>query len=117
MRMLKGVLFLAMTLATQALHAETLTLVRSNKLGANLVDQIKSEKTGYRLNGTLLAKSQNNNAQRYIALLKKLRSSSKICGAGNFIIVIEDGQLKKEIPGCAEGPEYGKIVAELYKLK
>ena len=117
MKKISVFLLVALVFGVQNLNAETLSISRSNKLGVTLADQIQISKASYTLNGIPLAKSRHVQAQQYVSLLKKMKPSSTACGAGRFIILIEDGKLKKEISGCAEGAEYGKLIAQLYTLK
>ncbi|MNJ92550.1 hypothetical protein D3C87_102230 [compost metagenome] len=95
-----------------------ITISRSNKLGMKLSDQLKIQDGKYYVNGLVVRKSSEKDAERVIGLFKKMKpSTKKVCGAGTFVLRIKEASKKTETKGCSEGKEYGLLMARLHSLK
>lgn len=96
----------------------TLTLSRSNKLGASLSDQLKSQDGKISVNGLVVPKKLTSDAQKVFDLVRGFNPpKKKFCGAGTFVLRIDNQGKKSEVKGCAEGKDYGWVVSRLHSLK
>ncbi len=98
-------------------YAQSILISRDNKMGVLMVDRLTKDGKGFSFNHVKVPRSKNQLAQAAFERLLKMSPSKEQCFAGHFVLTIEDKAVKKEIRGCAEGDEYGKLIAALYKLK